>query len=84
MVKLVRVLDPVWPLGKVGSKGVTYFEIVCDMHCLTYKGLRDSDADLVGLNRLRMDSSGHHSVKVDLGSRLNSTISVDGGPRPPV
>ena len=35
--------------------------------------------DLVGLNRLSMDSSGHHRVRGDLGSRPNSLSSVDGG-----
>ena len=35
--------------------------------------------DLVGLNRLSMDSLGHHRVRGDSGSRPNSPFSVDGG-----
>ena len=35
--------------------------------------------DLVGLNRLSMDSSGRHRVKGDSGSPPNSPVSVDGG-----
>ena len=35
--------------------------------------------DLVSLNRLSMDSSGHHRVKGDSGSRPNSPASMDGG-----
>ena len=34
--------------------------------------------DLIGLNRLSMDSSGHHRVKGDSGSHPNCPISVDG------
>ena len=43
------------------------------------KGGRDSDADLVGLNRLSMENSGPNIVRGDSGSRLNSSVSVDGG-----
>ena len=35
--------------------------------------------DLVGLNKLSMESSGHHWVRGDLGSRPNSSASVDCG-----
>ena len=35
--------------------------------------------DLVGLNRLSMESSGHHGVRGDSGSHPNSPASVDGG-----
>ena len=51
------------------------------MTCIafSYKGCRESDADLVGLNRLSMDSSSHHRVRGDSGSHLNSHVSMDGG-----
>ena len=42
------------------------------------KGWHDSYADLVDLNLLSMDSSGHHRVRGDSGSHLNSLVSVDG------
>ena len=35
--------------------------------------------NLVVLNRLSMDSSSHHRVRGDSGSRLNNPVSVDGG-----
>ena len=35
--------------------------------------------DLVGLNKLSMEGSGHHGVRGDLGSRPNNLASVDGG-----
>ena len=50
------------------------------MTCIAfaYKGCRDFDADLIGLNRLSMDSSSHHRVIGDSGSHLNSPVSMDG------
>ena len=41
-----------------------------------------TDADLVGLNRLSMDSSGHHRVRGDSESHPNIPVSVNGGKRP--
>ena len=38
-----------------------------------------TDADLFGLNRLSMDSSGHHRVRGDSRSHPNSPVSVNGG-----
>ena len=35
--------------------------------------------DLVGLNKLSMESSSPNRVKGDSGSRTNSPVSVDGG-----
>ena len=35
--------------------------------------------DLVSLNRLSIEGSGHHGVRGDSGSRPNSLVSVDGG-----
>ena len=51
------------------------------MTCIAfaYKDGRDSNADLVELNRSKMDSSRPHRVKGDLGSLPNSPASVDGG-----
>ena len=51
------------------------------MTCIefAYKGWRDSDADLVCLNRSSMDSSRLHRVRGDSGSRPNSPASVEGG-----
>ena len=44
-----------------------------------YKGLHDSDADLVGLNRISMDGLAPLRVDDDQGNRPNSPASVEGG-----
>ena len=44
-----------------------------------YKGWRDSDADLMGLNRRSMDGSGSQRVAGDQGDRPDSLASVEGG-----
>ena len=52
---------------------------VCHALHLHIKGWRDYDADLVGLNRLNMGSSGPNRVRGDSGSRPNIPASMDGG-----
>ena len=52
---------------------------MCHALHLHIKGRRDSNANLVGLNRLSIESLGPNRVSGDLGSRPNSPVSVDGG-----
>ena len=49
--------------------------------CISFahKGLHDSNADLVGLNRISMDGSTSLRVEDDQGIRPNSPASVEGG-----
>ena len=51
------------------------------MTCIafSYKGQYDSDAELVGLNRISMDGSGSQRVAGDQGDRSDSYASVEGG-----
>ena len=87
-------LDSVRPPGRVGYKGATYlvvsdtrfrrfYELILHYVCYALhfhiKGWHDFDADLVGLNRLSMESSGPNRVRGDSGSRPNSPVSVDDG-----
>ena len=46
---------------------------------IAYKGQYDSDADLVGLNRISMDGSSSQRVVGDQGDRPDSPASVEGG-----
>ena len=50
------------------------------MTCIAfaYKGQYDSDADLVGLNRISMDGSGSQRVTGDQGDRPDSSAGVEG------
>ena len=49
--------------------------------CISFahKGRHDSDADLVGLNRISMNGSASLRVEDDQGSRPNNPASVEGG-----
>ena len=51
------------------------------MTCIAfaYKEQYDSDADLMGLNRISMDGSGSQRVTGDQGDRPDKSAGVEGG-----